>query len=83
MLIPRDNESDLYEVDAEVKERVHFIPVGSLSGCSSMRWCAPRRTHARLPAACRRQPPSLPMKSPADAHKGACCGDVNAALYTL
>ena len=26
VLIPRDNASDLYEVDAEVKEKVRFIP---------------------------------------------------------
>lgn len=31
VLIPRDNASDLYEVDAEVKEKVRFIPVGTLS----------------------------------------------------
>uniref|UniRef100_UPI00402800AE S16 family serine protease n=1 Tax=Gemmiger formicilis TaxID=745368 RepID=UPI00402800AE len=29
VLIPRDNASDLYEVDAEVKEKVRFIPVGT------------------------------------------------------
>ena len=31
VLIPKDNASDLYEVDAEVKEKVCFIPVGNLS----------------------------------------------------
>ena len=31
VLIPKDNESDLFEVDAEVKQKVHFIPVDHLS----------------------------------------------------
>ena len=30
VLIPKDNESDLFEVDAEVKQKVHFIPVDHL-----------------------------------------------------
>ena len=31
VLIPKENASDLYEVDAEVKAKVHFIPVERLS----------------------------------------------------
>lgn len=31
VLIPKDNESDLFEVDAEVKQKIHFIPVDHLS----------------------------------------------------
>ena len=31
VLIPKENASDLYEVDAEVKEKIHFIPVERLS----------------------------------------------------
>ena len=31
VLIPKENTSDLYEVDAEVKEKIHFIPVERLS----------------------------------------------------
>ena len=31
VLIPKENATDLYEVDAEVKEKIHFIPVERLS----------------------------------------------------
>ena len=31
VLIPNENATDLYEVDAEVKEKIHFIPVERLS----------------------------------------------------
>lgn len=31
VLIPKDNESDLYEVDEEVKKAIRFIPVSDLS----------------------------------------------------
>ena len=31
VLIPKENTTDLYEVDAEVKEKIHFIPVERLS----------------------------------------------------
>ena len=31
VLIPKENSTDLYEVDAEVKEKIHFIPVERLS----------------------------------------------------
>ena len=31
VLIPKDNESDLYEVDEEVKKNIRFVPVGDLS----------------------------------------------------
>ena len=31
VLIPKDNEPDLYEVDEEVKKAVKFIPVSDLS----------------------------------------------------
>ena len=30
VLIPKENATDLYEVDAEVKEKIHFIPVERL-----------------------------------------------------
>ena len=57
VLIPRDNESDLYEVDAEVKEKVHFIPVAACPRCSSMHWCAPA---APCPGCPRRAAGNLP-----------------------
>lgn len=31
VLIPKDNEADLYEVDREVKAKIRFVPVGSLT----------------------------------------------------
>ena len=31
VLIPKENATDLYEVDAEVKEKIHFIPLERLS----------------------------------------------------
>lgn len=31
VLIPKENATDLYEVDGEVKEKIHFIPVERLS----------------------------------------------------
>ena len=31
VLIPKENATDLYEVDADVKEKIHFIPVERLS----------------------------------------------------
>ena len=31
VLIPKENATDLYEVDAEVQEKIHFIPVERLS----------------------------------------------------
>ena len=31
VLIPKDNESDLYEVDQEVKDAVRFVPMTDLS----------------------------------------------------
>ena len=30
VLIPKENKSDLYEVDPLVKEKIHFIPVANL-----------------------------------------------------
>ena len=47
VLIPRDNASDLYEVDAEVKEKVRFIPVGTLSEVLKHALVRPGRTPAR------------------------------------
>ena len=40
VLIPKDNVSDLYEVDAEVKEKVQFIPVANLVRGAETRPCA-------------------------------------------
>lgn len=64
VLIPRDNASDLYEVDAEVKEKVRFIPVGTLSEVLKHALVRPGRTPPALSVVCRRQPLSSPTTSP-------------------
>ncbi len=64
VLIPRDNASDLYEVDAEVKEKVRFIPVGRCPGCLSTPLCARAAPPPALSVVCRRQPLSSPTTSP-------------------
>ena len=70
VLIPRDNESDLYEVDAEVKEKIHFIPVSSLSGGAQACAGAPRpHPCPGCPQRAAGNLPSSPTKSPADARK--------------
>ena len=69
VLIPRDNESDLYEVDAEVKEKVHFIPVGSLSEVLKHALVRPGRTHARAARSVPQATSLIANEKPADAHK--------------
>ena len=69
VLIPRDNESDLYEVDAEVKEKVHFIPVGSLSEMLKHALVRPGRTHARAARSVPQATSLIANEKPADAHK--------------
>ena len=44
VLIPKDNESDLFEVDAEVKQKIHFIPVDHLSQVLKQALLIPGRT---------------------------------------
>ena len=69
VLIPRDNESDLYEVDAEVKEKVHFIPVGSLSEVLKHALVRPGRTPARAARSVPQATSLIANEKPADAHK--------------
>ena len=69
VLIPRDNESDLYEVDAEVKGKVHFIPVGSLSEVLKHALVRPGRTHARAARSVPQATSLIANEKPADAHK--------------
>lgn len=47
VLIPKDNESDLFEVDAEVKQKIHFIPVDHLSQVLKQALLVPGRTSSR------------------------------------
>lgn len=47
VLIPKDNESDLFEVDAEVKKAVRFVPVSDLSEVLKAALISPSRNAAR------------------------------------
>ena len=55
VLIPKDNESDLYEVDDEVKEHIQFVPVSTLEQVlrtallKAPKPMPARRTRARKP----------------------------------
>ena len=69
VLIPRDNESDLYEVDAEVKEKIHFIPVSSLSEVLKHALVRPGRTPARAARSVPQATSLIANEKPADAHK--------------
>ena len=60
VLIPKDNESDLYEVDDEVKKNLTFLPMQSLTQVlnaallkpqNAKKAKAPSRTHAKKKAA--------------------------------
>ena len=62
MLIPKDNASDLYEVDAEVKEAIRFIPVEDLAQVLGHALVRPaRKSEAAAHAAAR----VLPVEKPA------------------
>ena len=54
--IPKENATDLYEVDAEVKEKIHFIPVGACPRCSSMHSSCPAMLPPAVPTPCPRPP---------------------------
>ena len=69
VLIPRDNESDLYEVDAEVKEKIHFIPVSSLSEVLKHALVRPGRTPARAARSVPQATSLIANEKPADSHK--------------
>ncbi|WP_302200134.1 endopeptidase La [uncultured Gemmiger sp.] len=47
VLIPKDNESDLFEVDAEVKQKIHFVPVNHLSQVLKQALLLPGHTSSR------------------------------------
>ena len=47
VLIPKENATDLYEVDAEVKEKIHFIPVERLSQVLKHAFIMPGHAAAR------------------------------------
>lgn len=69
VLIPRDNASDLYEVDAEVKEKVRFIPVGTLSEVLKHALVRPGRTPARAVRGVPQATSLIANDKPAEGHK--------------
>ena len=69
VLIPRDNASDLYEVDAEVKEKVRFIPVGTLSEVLKHALVRAGRTPARAVRGVPQATSLIANDKPAAGHK--------------
>ena len=69
VLIPRDNASDLYEVDAEVKEKVRFIPVGTLSEVLKHALVRPGRTPAHAVRGVPQATSLIANDKPAEGHK--------------
>ena len=69
VLIPRDNASDLYEVDAEVKEKVRFIPVGTLSEVLKHALVRPGRTPARAVRGVPQATSLIANDKPTEGHK--------------
>ena len=67
VLIPKDNESDLYDVDDEVKQHIQFVPVSTLEqvlDIALLKAAKPlpaRRTRARKP-----KTPDAILPPPAD-----------------
>ena len=69
VLIPKDNASDLYEVDAEVKEKVRFIPVGTLSEVLKHALVRSGRTPARAAHGVPQATSLIANENPAEGHK--------------
>ena len=69
VLIPKDNASDLYEVDAEVKEKVCFIPVGNLSEVLKHALVRSGRTPARAVHGVPQATSLIANENPAEGHK--------------
>ena len=69
VLIPKDNASDLYEVDAEVKEKVCFIPVGNLSEVLKHALVRSGRTPARAAHGVPQATSLIANENPAEGHK--------------
>lgn len=77
VLIPKDNEPDLYEVDDEVKKNLTFLPMQSLTQVlnaallkpqNAKKAKAPSRTHAKKKAAEKHIPAAAEKPQP-----GAVC----------
>ena len=69
VLIPRDNASDLYEVDAEVKEKVRFIPVRPSDSGPKHALVRPGRTPARAVRGVPQATSLIANDKPAEGHK--------------
>ncbi len=73
VLMPKDNESDLYEVDDEVKENLEFVPVSNLEQVLRTALSAPGAAPARRPRAKTKKRPAAPVPAESGARPGAFC----------
>ena len=71
--MPKDNESDLYEVDDEVKENLEFVPVSNLEQVLRTALSAPGAAPARRPRAKTKKRPAAPVPAESGARPGAFC----------
>ena len=72
VLMPKDNESDLYEVDDEVKENLEFVPVSNLEQVLRTALSAPGAAPAR-PRPKAKKRPAAPVPAESGARPGAFC----------
>lgn len=72
VLMPKDNESDLYEVDDEVKENLEFVPVSNLEQVLRTALSAPGAAPAR-PRPKTKKRPAAPVPAESNARPGAFC----------
>ena len=72
VLMPKDNESDLYEVDDEVKENLEFVPVSNLEQVLRTALSAPGAAPAR-PRPKTKKRPAAPVPAESGARPGAFC----------
>ena len=73
VLMPKDNESDLYEVDDEVKENLEFVPVSNLEQVLRTALSAPGAAPARRPRPKTKKRPAAPVPAESGARSGAFC----------
>ncbi len=73
VLMPKDNESDLYEVDDEVKENLEFVPVSNLEQVLRTALSAPGAAPARRPRPKAKKRPAAPVPAESGARPGAFC----------
>ncbi len=73
VLMPKDNESDLYEVDDEVKENLEFVPVSNLEQVLRTALSAPGAAPARRPRPKTKKRPAAPVPAESGARPGAFC----------